>query len=122
MLRIDYIEFPTQDMAASKAFYQKAFGWTFEDWGPNYASFNDGRISGGLEVRPEPPPGTGTLVILYAEDLEQALKAVESAGGTITKPIFGFPGGRRFECADPSGNPLGVWSDTGVEAARPPGS
>lgn len=32
-------------------------------------------------------------------------------GGNIVKPIFAFPGGRRFHFTDPSGNEYAVWSD-----------
>ena len=43
--------------------------------------------------------------------LEDAQKRVEQAGGTIVKPIYSFPGGRRFHFTDPSGNELAIWSD-----------
>jgi hypothetical protein len=108
--RIDYIEFPTDDAARSKAFYAQAFGWKFEDYGPTYTSFHDGRLAGGFaadkNARPAKP-----LVVIYAADLEGAQKAVEQAGGTIAQPIFSFPGGRRFHFVDPSGNELAVWSE-----------
>ncbi len=34
---IDYIEFPVRDLAAAKKFYGAAFGWQFNDYGPEYA-------------------------------------------------------------------------------------
>ncbi len=108
--RIDYIEFPTTDIEAAKAFYSGAFGWAFQDWGPDYSSFEDGRLNGGLRKENEVITG-GPLVVIYAVDLEGVEAAVRSAGGTIVKEIFSFPGGRRFEFADPSGNQLAVWSD-----------
>ncbi len=108
-LRIDYIETQVKDVARAKAFYQKAFGWKFTDHGPNYTSFEDGRISGGFvsdagAVRPG-----STLVVLHAHDLAAAQKAVEAAGGVIVKPPFAFPGGRRFHFTDPDGYELAVW-------------
>jgi len=106
---IDYIEFFVDDVAAAKAFYQTVFGWTFTDYGPDYSSFSDGRIAGGL-VKESRPKG-GALVVLYSADLESLLLAVQEAGGTIVKPIFPFPGGRRFHFTDPAGNELAVWSD-----------
>jgi uncharacterized protein len=118
MLRIDYIEFSVTDVSRAKAFYQEAFGWTFQDWGEGYASFEDGRLTGGLS-KVETVSVGGPLVILYAEELELALEAVVNAKGAITKPIFAFPGGRRFEFSDPDGNGLAVWSDTGVAGAGP---
>jgi predicted enzyme related to lactoylglutathione lyase len=113
--RIDYIEFPVRDIAAVKKFYGDVFGWSFQDWGDDYASFSDGRLAGGFRREPEPATG-GPLVVLYGVDLEDTQRRVESAGGTIDKPIFSFPGGRRFEFRDPAGHALAVWSDQGLEA------
>ena len=107
--RIDYIEFNVADIAASKAFYGGAFGWTFTDYGPEYCEFADGRLTGGFTTL-GPVRSGGPLVIVYADDLEGARAHVEAAGGTILKPIFAFPGGRRFHFADPDGYELAVWS------------
>jgi uncharacterized protein len=51
------------------------------------------------------------LIVIYSEDLEATQKAVESAGGKVTVPIFEFPGGRRFHFSDGQGNVLAVWSE-----------
>jgi uncharacterized protein len=107
--RIDYIEFHAADLARTKAFYAAVFGWKFTDYGPAYASFDDGRLTGGFWT--EAAPGRGALVILYAADLAAAEAKVRAAGGTIVKPVYTFPGGRRFHFADPSGNELAVWSE-----------
>ncbi|RDJ12284.1 VOC family protein [Rhizobium grahamii] len=107
--RIDYVEFNVNNIEASKAFYGKAFGWSFTDYGPEYCEFDDGRLKGGFTTLGTPRPG-GALIILYADDLEAALSSVESAGGTIVKPITGFPGGRRFHFSDPDGYELAVWT------------
>ena len=110
--QIDYIEFPVQDVAKAKRFYGDVFAWSFEDYGPDYASFADGRMSGGFNAEPPTRPrGSGSLVIIYATDLEAMEKKVTGAGGKIVRPTFSFPGGRRFHFADPSGNELAVWSD-----------
>jgi predicted enzyme related to lactoylglutathione lyase len=108
--RIDYIEFPATDLAKTKAFYERAFGWKFTDYGPDYTSFEDGRIAGGFTKEGNVVRG-GPLVVLYASDLAGIEKKVRDAGGTITKGAFPFPGGRRFHFADPSGNELAVWSE-----------
>jgi len=109
--KINYIEFPVSDMAASKAFYTKAFGWTYVDYGPEYASFENAGIDGGFDVSSERTPNrNGVLVVLVSDDLEASLEKVKSAGAEITKGIFSFPGGRRFQFLDPSGNELAVWS------------
>ena len=108
---IDYVELTVTDMAAAQAFYAAAFGWSFTDYGPDYAGIQ--RLdrpgeAGGL-ARGTPTPG-GPLVVLFSEDLDATVEAVEAAGGTIDTPPFAFPGGRRFHFADPSGNVLGVWA------------
>jgi len=108
--QIDYIEFGATDVARTKQFYQAAFGWEFEGYGPDYTSFKDGRIAGGFEKRAKVVAG-GPLVVLYADRLEDVLAKVTKAGGKIVKPTFEFPGGRRFHFADPSGNELAVWTD-----------
>jgi predicted enzyme related to lactoylglutathione lyase len=108
--RIDYIEFPAGDIGPSRAFYESAFGWKFQDWGPDYASFEDGRLSGGLR-KSDSAAEEGPLVVIYAVDLEAAESAVRAHGGEITAPIFSFPGGRRFHFRDPAGHVLAVWSD-----------
>jgi predicted enzyme related to lactoylglutathione lyase len=112
-LRIDYIEFPATDLAKTKAFYQRVFGWKFTDYGPDYASFEDGRLTGGFRSDAESPKPTreGVLVVMYAIELASAQKKVAEAGGVIVRSIFEFPGGRRFHFTDPSGNELAVWSD-----------
>jgi uncharacterized protein len=109
--RIDYIEFNVADIARSKAFYGEAFGWIFTDYGPTYCEFSDGHLKGGFDASGTVSLG-GPLVVLYADDLTDVLKSVEAVGGKITKPIFDFPGGRRFHFTDPDGYELAVWSET----------
>ena len=107
---IDYIEFNVADIARSKAFYGAAFGWTFTDYGPDYCEFSDGRMTGGFDASGPVTPG-GPLVVLYGAELPEVLRRVEAAGGRIVKPVFDFPGGRRFHFTDPDGYELAVWSD-----------
>jgi predicted enzyme related to lactoylglutathione lyase len=111
--KISYVEFPAKNIEASKAFFTDAFGWTFTDYGPNYASFSDQGLDGGFFTSDKAASTSSgsALVVLYSGTLEATQTKVEAAGGTILKPIFDFPGGRRFHFADPSGNELAVWSD-----------
>ena len=107
--KLDYLEMPGGDLPAIKAFYGQAFGWTFTDYGPEYAAFSQG-LDGGFYAHPtEAPPAP--LPVLYAKDLEAMLARVTGAGAAITRPIFPFPGGRRFHFRDPAGNELAVWSE-----------
>lgn len=109
---IDYVELTVGDIADAQRFYGGAFGWSFNDYGPDYAGIVvDGREVGGLRREDEIRTG-GPLVILYSEDLEATLEAVRTAGGGIVTEPYGFPGGRRFHFADPSGNELAVWTES----------
>lgn len=107
--RIDYIEFQAKDLERTKTFYGEVFGWKFTDYGPDYTSFEDGRLTGGFH-RGDATPG-GSLAVIYAVDLEAMQARIETFGGTIVKPIFSFPGGRRLHFHGPNGNELAVWSD-----------
>ena len=109
-LTVDYIEFGATDIEATKAFYSTVFGWRFTDYGPDYTSFDDGRLTGGFFKTDAVATG-GPLVVMYAVDLAAVEASVPQAGGSITRPTFEFPGGRRFHFRDPSGNELAVWSE-----------
>src|SRR5690348_9174602 len=114
--RIDYVEFSVGDIARSRNFYGKAFGWSFKDYGPGYCEFSDGRLTGGFTLDGGGNPGgsikrAGALVILYAGNLAETQRRIEEAGGSIVKPAYAFPGGRRFHFTDPDGYELAVWSD-----------
>lgn len=111
---LDYVELGATDLAASRAFYEAAFGWRFTDYGPEYAGFHDPSReveAGGLTTTLQPGAG-GPLVVLFSADLDASLAAVTAAGGEIVTAPTSFPGGRRFSFSDPGGNVLGVWAET----------
>lgn len=109
---INYIEFTVTDMERAQRFYRESFGWEFTDYAPQYAGIrrSDGTEAGGFSLGSEVTRG-GPLVILYSDDLESTLALVRDAGGSITRPIFDFPGGRRFHFKDLEGNELAAWSE-----------
>lgn len=110
---IDYVEFPAPDarrLGGSKRFFAEAFGWAYTDWGDDYADTQGGGIGSGFNADADHRPAA-PLVVLFATDLEATRSRVTSAGGTITRDIFSFPGGRRFHFREPSGNELAVWSE-----------
>ncbi|RWN09661.1 MAG: VOC family protein [Mesorhizobium sp.] len=109
--KLDYLEMPATGgtLDRLKAFYSTAFAWSFTDYGPTYSAFAEG-LDGGFQADAAEAPSK-PLPVLYSGNLEQTLDAVESAGGTIVKPIFPFPGGRRFHFVDPAGNEMAVWSE-----------
>jgi uncharacterized protein len=102
----NYLEMKADDLPASKAFYEKAFGFAFTDYGPEYAAVEGGPVQIGIAAGEEPPAPMPTF---ETDDLEAALAQVKTAGGAIVKEIFPYPGGRRFECLDPSGNRLAIY-------------
>jgi predicted enzyme related to lactoylglutathione lyase len=108
--QIDYLELPASNIEKTKKFYKSVFGWKFEDYGPDYTSFHDGRMAGGFTTE-SPAPGKGVLLVIYSSDLTEVQTKVVAAGGKIVKEIFSFPGGRRFHFAHPNGNELAVWSE-----------
>ncbi len=112
---INYIEFASTDIDRTKQLYASVFGWSFVDYGPDYASFTAAQagIDGGFyraESVPE-PPRTAPLLVLYSRDLAATEAAITAAGGSIVVPTFSFPGGRRFHFSDGAGNVLAVWSE-----------
>lgn len=111
--KINYVEFPAKDIAATKAFFTAVFGWSFVDYGPDYAAFSDEGIDGGFfksDLTVSVSNGSA-LVIFYSNDLEKTQLRVENSGGSIIKSVYTFPGGRRFHFGDPNGNEYAVWSD-----------
>lgn len=111
-LKLNYVEFPSRDIAATKVFFEKAFDWSFQDYGPDYTSFSGQGLDGGFyksDLMSIVANGSA-LLVLKSNDLEHTQSVVEAAGGKISTAIFSFPGGRRFHFIEPSGNEFAVWS------------
>lgn len=111
--KINYIEYPAKDIGATKRFFETAFGWVFEDYGPDYAAFSNQGLDGGFyrsDLVSDSVKGAA-LLVFYSQDLESTQRKVDQAGGVIRKAIFAFPGGRRFHFTEPSGNEFAVWSE-----------
>ena len=114
--KINYVEFPAKDIQATKDFFTQAFGWSFQDFGPEYSAFSNQGIDGGFfksDLCSSTNNGAA-LIVLYSQDLEATQAKIENASGIIVKPIFSFPGGRRFHFTEPSGNEFAVWSDKNI--------
>jgi predicted enzyme related to lactoylglutathione lyase len=109
----DFIELPaksTAELSRTKAFYHAVFGWTYQDWGTDYADTKDSGPGSGINADPEHRP-SHPLAVIYVTGLESVREKIIASQGRITKDIFSFPGGRRFHFQDTSGNELAVWSD-----------
>ncbi|MDT0538457.1 VOC family protein [Croceitalea sp. P059] len=105
---INYIEFKSTDLKATKTFYSQVFGWSFTDYGDRYTAFSDSGVEGGFELS-NGPITNGVLVVLHHLNLINIKEKVLKSGGKISVDIFSFPGGSRFQFLDPSGNELAVW-------------
>src|SRR5215470_3560585 len=110
---LDYVELAVDDLEQAKAFYAKALGWTFNDYGGMYAGIRDPndaeREVGGLSPTPASAHGDGVLALARTDDVDAALASVLAAGGRVVVELHVYPGGRRFTFADPFGNVLGVY-------------
>ena len=111
--KINYVEFPARDLEATKRFFHQALGWSFQDYGPDYAAFLDQGLDGGFfrSDLAAQTSGGSALIVFYSARLEETLDKVVAAGGKVVRPIFAFPGGRRFHFMEPSGNEFAVWSE-----------
>ena len=111
--KMNYVEFPAKNLAGTKAFFQSVFGWSFTDYGPEYTAFENQGLDGGFfqsDLASSTEKGAA-LIVFYSNQLEATLAKVEKAGGSILRPIFSFPGGRRFHFTEPSGNEFAVWGE-----------
>lgn len=111
--KINYVEFPAKDIEATKAFFTSAFGWSFVDYGSEYASFSNEGLDGGFfkaELKSSTSNGAA-LIVFYSNNLKATQEKIEKSNGVIIKKIYSFPGGHRFHFTDPSGNEFAVWSD-----------
>ncbi len=114
--KINYVEFPAKDLEAAKAFFETVFGWSFVDYGPEYTAFSNAGLEGGFfksDLNASTDKGSA-LIVFYSKELEKTQAKIEAAGGSIIKPVFSFPGGRRSHFSDPNGNEYAVWSDVGL--------
>ena len=105
---INYIELKANNLEAIKSFYSKAFGWTFTDYGETYVAFESSGLAGGFE-KTDKPITNGALIVLYNEDLDKSKAKILKLGAQVSVDTFSFPGGKRFQFLDPSGNELAVW-------------
>ena len=111
--KMNYVEFPCRNIAATKAFFSQAFNWVFEDYGPDYAAFSNEGLDGGFYTDDKAATAaTGSaLIVFYSSDISSTEAKVRDSGGDIVTPLFDFPGGRRFHFTEPSGNEFAVWTD-----------
>lgn len=110
---ITYIEFSASEFDKTKTFFKQVFGWEFNDYGPDYTAYEGFGVDFGFHRGDKTSLSEkgSALPVFYSENLEETERRIKNAGGVVIKEIFSFPGGRRFQFLEPSGNELAVWSD-----------
>ncbi len=101
----------TGDPKPLQDFYTSAFDWKVDVNNPmNYGMVDTGNdgIAGGIGPVPEGSPNHVTVYI-EVDDLEAALKKIESLGGNTITPPMDVPGGPTLaHFSDPAGNMVGL--------------
>ncbi|MDP9004053.1 MAG: VOC family protein [Verrucomicrobiota bacterium] len=110
---IDYVEMPSKDLTATKTFFTQLFGWSFQDYGPDYCAFDDSRMAGGFFATEKvgSVADGAPLIVFHHPELEKMCNEVTRLGGNIIREIFEFPGGRRFHFEAPGGGEFGIWGE-----------
>lgn len=118
-----HFEIHVDDIERAKTFYEKAFGWTFQDYsqftGSPYwgiVTSEDGKdgINGGLLQRPvaAPAPGQGTnayVCTMTVADYDAAEQKILNAGAQVAMPRFALPGmAWQGYYIDTEGNTFGI--------------
>ena len=113
MANVKHFAIHADDVERARAFYSSAFDWRFEDWGPpefynvRTGSEADPGLMGALERRHEQggKPIHAFVCTIGVDDIDEAAKRVEAAGGTILYPKTEIPTvGWLFHFLDTEGN------------------
>lgn len=105
MNRVVHFEIQAENIERAAKFYRDVFGWTIEKWeGMEYwmimTAEKDSKepgINGGLLPRKGGAPVEGAAVNAYVctmqvDNIDDIIKKIEAAGGTLALPKFAFPG------------------------------
>jgi len=108
LARLNYVELPVSDIEASKAFFEAVAGWSLQDFAPSYSATTNGDVDLGLQAD-KTEATSAPLPVIEVSDLDSLYQTVVKRGDEIIRPIFSFPGGRRFHVCEPSGNEIAFW-------------
>jgi len=119
MPRINHFEYVYDDPDRAAKFYADAFGWKTEKWqapdgGTEYWMVTTGPdseqpgINGGF-MKPADEHTPKVMNTLTVNDIDEACKKVEAAGGSVMQPKMTIPGiGYQAYCTDPGGIAFGL--------------
>jgi predicted enzyme related to lactoylglutathione lyase len=120
-----HFEIPVDDLERAKQFYGSIFGWDLQDVpGMDYTSAittpvdeqqrpkDPGAINGGMFKRTAEIPVSDPVITINVNAIDDSLKQIESAGGTVMKPTEQIPGMGSYAYAkDTEGNIFGLWQN-----------
>lgn len=102
------------EISRAKSFYEKVFGWRFEEWGPpDFYLIQTGTdenrgIRGALQKRTDDLSGSGMLgyeCSISVADLNATTTSIEKFGGEIVVKVVDIPSvGRLVKFKDTEGN------------------
>ena len=115
MSRVVHFEIPAENPERVAGFYKKVLGWEIQKWeGPvDYWLISTGKetepgIHGGI-ARKKDRPASGILVTAQVDSVDECLKKIVAAKGSIVVPKRAIPGvGYQAHFRDPEGNVIGI--------------
>lgn len=112
--KICYLEIPAKTAEASAEFYSSIFGWKVRKRGDGELAFDDPRgVSGTWVKESDRTPDERTRAYIMVDDIADALKRIEAAGGQILTPRtdIGSGIGAFAVFTDPVGNEFGLYEE-----------
>jgi predicted enzyme related to lactoylglutathione lyase len=113
MARVIHFEIPVDDPERAATFYANAFGWDVGTWGgpADYWLAGTGpREEPGIDGALTRRDSTWASVHVGVASIDEAIRKVEEAGGTIVSPRSVVRGvGYAAYCLDTEGNTLGIF-------------
>lgn len=112
--KICYLEIPANRAEDSADFYSSIFGWKVRARGGGNLAFDDsGGVSGTWVREQDRTPDERTRIYIMVDDVAEALRQIEAAGGTVLTPRteIGENMGVFAVFADPVGNEFGLYEE-----------
>ena len=119
MCPVVHFEMPYEQRERMAKFYQTAFGWQTQMFGPEMGNYvlatttemegcspkRPGAINGGFFEKTPGRPGQHPSVVIAVDDIAEAIKQVNKAGGKVLGEPMGIPGvGQYVSFYDTEGN------------------
>ena len=115
---LTHLEIPADDPDRARDFYQRLFGWSFQEM-PGYAGYHlfttpagEEGMGGAICKRGESAPEK-LRPYVWVDSIDATLPLVEESGGTVVEAKAEVPGqGWYAVLADTEGNEIALWEST----------